>query len=173
VCHALESDAAGGGHAIVRSFSAYIQLIDGRPLVIPWSGRASLDCSGWVLPSGGHSAHVSYQVAGRSPLVSQAWASLKLDFVLEAGREYEIDCTGGRFQGVRCWVEDELSGERVAYRHSPENDWEAFAAIVKAYAACGDEKSWENLDSLRRSGRIGDSWKDLEIGECRPLLDLR
>jgi hypothetical protein len=132
VCHALESDAAGGGHAIVRSFSAYIQLIDGRPLVIPWSGRASLDC-----------------------------------------REYEIDCTGGRFQGVRCWVEDELSGERVAYRHSPENDWEAFAAIVKAYAACGDEKSWENLDSLRRSGRIGDSWKDLEIGECRPLLDLR
>jgi hypothetical protein len=157
--------------AVLRMLTpnAHIQLVDGRPPVFPWWARPKLGCDhrAWSLPAGSHTIHTAFKVG------SSDWAHLELSIAVEAGREYAIQCRESGFREIRCAVRDAATGDSVTDIQRSGNDWEAFADISRAYAACGDEVGRANLDSLRSSGRIPDTQEYTEIGECEAFLDLR
>ena len=160
-----------GGEAVLRmvTANAHIQLVDGRPPVFPWWERLELGCDhrAWSLPAGSHTIHTAFRVG------SSDWAHLEFSIVVEAGREYVAQCYKSGADAIRCVVDDAVTGASVAdVRHSG-NDWQAYADISRAYAACGDEVGRNTLRALRESGRIPDAQEYCGVRECEAHLDLR
>jgi hypothetical protein len=167
------TEGASGGHAVIRAgHEMRILLVDKRPVAVPLSQRADLDCNVDLLrvPAGDHVLYAEFKIAGWSILAAEDFALLAVPFEAKSGREYQMHCT----KNTGCRISDAYTENYAGSAKASGFDPTLYFDLFRAYAACGDEDAWVRLQRLRESGHVTKSSdEEWEPGSCKSFLDRR